>query len=630
MKPLRLSTRWQLAGFAAAILIPSVILVVVGQRTIRQSRELRQADVQRAVRDGIARELLARLESLKATVLSNPQTADPRLALVAEVDSGRLLPPWETDPAVRRLNELKGRPPFSTALARAQQAENSPGDARDAVRAYRESISAAEDPLQAAYARLLLARLLTQRGRAAEAAVEARAVLASPPSFVDEDGLPLAIGAAAILAGSAADRPAVIRAVNAALDQQRWLSGLATYALSNLAGQLEALPGDADRDLIRRLRDRTAAAIRAQEQFTDLQNDTAQQATLAAWAGSGAARWALFRGAEPWLLAEGERPDGPPLVVAVIAEKAFQPLETFGARFLAPADAGGMLLGDAFPSVRIAVPLAELPEGASFRMQSTLYYLVLFLIVGATGFGAAVLLRSLRSEVRLAETRAQFVSSVSHELKTPLTAIRMFAETLEMRHDQDEQLRRDYLETIVNECGRLSRLVDDVLLFSRIEQGKKIYRFRPVDLAGAARSVARILSYQLAQHGFDLSLDLEEEVPPVPADPDALEQAIINLVTNAMKYSGESRRIELRLARNGNSAELSVTDYGAGIAPEEHGRIFEKYYRVATVENQSIPGTGLGLTLVSQIAKAHNGTVEVRSAPGKGSTFLLRLPFGDS
>ena len=576
---MRLSTRWQLTGFAAAILIPTIILVVVGQRTIRQSRELaekRQGDVQRAVRDGIARDLLARLESLKQTVLANPQADDPRLALVAEVDSGRLLAPWETDPAVHRVNELKSRPPFSIALARAQQAENSPGDPQAAVRAYREAIAAAQDPLQAAYARLLLARLLNQRGQAAEAAGEARTILASPPGFVDEDGMPLAIGAAAILAGSAADRPAVIRAVDAALDQRRWLSGLATYALSNLAGQLEAVTGAAGREFTGRLRDRTAAAIAAQEQFTNLQNDTAQQATLASWAKSGAARWALYPGAEPWLLAEGERTGAPALLVAVVAEKAFRPLETSGARFLAPAEPGGMLLGDAFPGVRIAVPSAEPPEGASFRMQSTLYYLVLFLIVGATGFGAAVLLRSLRSEVRLAETRAQFVSSVSHELKTPLTAIRMFAETLEMRQDQDEQLRREYLETIVNECGRLSRLVDDVLLFSRIEQGKKIYRFRPVELAGTVRSVARTLSYQLAQHGFDLRLDLEDDVPPVPADPDALEQAIINLLTNAMKYSGDSRRIDLRLARKGNNAELSVADYGAGIAPEEHGAYFRE------------------------------------------------------
>ncbi len=244
----------------------------------------------------------------------------------------------------------------------------------------------------------------------------------------------------------------------------------------------------------------------------------------------------------------------------------------------------------------------------------------------ATAFGATVLWRSLRREVELAETRSQFVASVSHELKTPLTAIRMFAETLEMGRFQDEAARKEYLETISNECDRLSRLVNDVLLFSKIEQGKAVYRFRRVALAEALGKAARALSYPLSQHGFELRMEIDEDLPPVNADPDALEQAVLNLLTNAMKYSGARKEIELRLARQDGHAAIQVTDYGVGVAAAEQARIFEKYYRAPTPENRGIPGTGLGLTLVAQIAKAHGGSVDVKSAPGEGSTFTIRLP----
>jgi signal transduction histidine kinase len=181
----------------------------------------------------------------------------------------------------------------------------------------------------------------------------------------------------------------------------------------------------------------------------------------------------------------------------------------------------------------------------------------------------------------------------------------------------------------VNECERLSRLVDDVLMFSNIEQGKKVFHFRPVPLAETVRAAARTLAYPMAQNGFDLRLEVEEGLPAVKADSDALEQAVLNLLTNAMKYSGDRREIALRLGRRNGEAVIEVTDHGIGIPPEEQARIFEKYYRVASRENQSIPGTGLGLTLVAQIVKAHNGRVDIRSAPGEGSTFSIRLPIGN-
>jgi signal transduction histidine kinase len=245
-----------------------------------------------------------------------------------------------------------------------------------------------------------------------------------------------------------------------------------------------------------------------------------------------------------------------------------------------------------------------------------------------TAFAAYMLWRDVRREVRVAELRSQFVSSVSHELKTPLTAIRMFAETLRMGRPIDPVRRDEYLDTIVNESERLTRLLNNVLDFSRIERGRKSYRFAQHDLPAIVQTAARAMQYPLAQQGFELRVDVACELPPVRSDPDALEQAILNLVANALKYSGDSRTIELRLARVGSHAVVSVRDWGIGIAPADQRHIFEKFYRVPTSENRRIPGTGLGLTLVEHIVRSHGGFVTVDSSPDAGSTFSLHLPLG--
>ena len=246
-------------------------------------------------------------------------------------------------------------------------------------------------------------------------------------------------------------------------------------------------------------------------------------------------------------------------------------------------------------------------------------------MLGVTVFGALLLWRDVRRELRLAELRSQFVSSVSHELKTPLTAIRMFAETLRLGR-ADGATRDEYLDTIVNESERLTRLLNNVLDFSKIEQGRKAYRLEPSSLVDVVRVAARAMAYPLEQHGFVLRLEIDESVPAVRVDADALEQAILNLLTNAMKYSGEGREIDLRLAQDERQAVIAVRDRGVGIPLHEQTRIFEKFYRVQTADNQRIPGTGLGLTLVDHIARAHDGSVGVESAPGHGSTFSIRVP----
>jgi len=202
----------------------------------------------------------------------------------------------------------------------------------------------------------------------------------------------------------------------------------------------------------------------------------------------------------------------------------------------------------------------------------------------------------------------------------------MFAETLHEGGAATAETQGEYLETIVNESERLSRLLNNVLDFSKIERGKKSYRREPESLEEIVRHTARTMRYPLEQKRFALRLEIEEDMPPARVDRDAIEQAILNLLANAMKYSGESRHIELRLRSEDGEAVIEVSDRGVGIEPAEESRIFERFYRVSSPENDRIPGTGLGLTLVQHIAQAHHGRVTVKSVPGKGSTFSLYIP----
>ncbi len=412
--------------------------------------------------------------------------------------------------------------------------------------------------------------------------------------------------------------------MESALTARPWLPELSVVVVNDVADGLAAGAKTAEeRAAAENLRRRASAQTRLLRQAEELQNDFPR--ILAVLRSHPSHPWAAY-GEEPWLIGiVGD--SGPSSTVFVVrGQDVLQRLSIPGAVRLAGAeDPGGEPLGESLPGLKIILENDRLEAAQDF--QRVLYF-ALLLVVAATAFGAWLLWRDLRREMRLSEMRAQFVSSVSHELKTPLTAIRMFAETLQMGRCADQETQAEYLGTIVNESERLSRLVDGVLQFSKAEQGKRTYRFRPMQAADAVRAAARAMEYPLSQHGFRLRIDLQDGLPAISGDRDAVEQAILNLLSNAMKYSGDARDIELALTGADGEAVIRVTDHGSGIAPEEQSRIFEKFYRAPTPENQLIPGAGLGLALVAQIVKAHGGRVEVESTPGKGSAFSLHFPGG--
>ena len=293
--------------------------------------------------------------------------------------------------------------------------------------------------------------------------------------------------------------------------------------------------------------------------------------------------------------------------------------------------AGSTLLTDGEFAWRLDLSLEggdALDELTRTRARLYLWLLVLLVVVLAIGIAGTVWV--MVRETRLSRLKTDFVSNVSHELRTPLTSIRLFTETLLLGREGSEEERLEFLRIISRESERLSRLVERILDFSRMEAGRKAYSLIPVEareLVAAASSACHSL---VEERGVALQVDLPDDLPSIPADRDALVEVLINLLSNAIKYSPAGSRVSLAGVWDGDWVELAVTDCGIGIPRAEQERIFDKFYRVETPLAEEVSGSGLGLSLVRYIVDGHGGEVLIDSSPGKGSTFTVRLPLGPS
>lgn len=229
----------------------------------------------------------------------------------------------------------------------------------------------------------------------------------------------------------------------------------------------------------------------------------------------------------------------------------------------------------------------------------------------------------------LDRVRSYFVSSVTHELKTPLTSIRMFAELLQSQRELEAVQVSRYARIIGAESLRLTRLIDNVLDFSKLERGTGELLLAPVELTSLVDDVVESLEYQISSAGFELRRSDESGPITLLADADALTGAIVNLISNAIKYSPTLREIGVRTFRRPHAACISVADRGIGLSEEDRRRIFDPFYRTDAGKSVGASGTGLGLTLVRHVVESHGGSIEVLSTPGQGSTFTLLFPVND-
>jgi signal transduction histidine kinase len=258
------------------------------------------------------------------------------------------------------------------------------------------------------------------------------------------------------------------------------------------------------------------------------------------------------------------------------------------------------------------------------QRRSWIYGIASVLLLLTMLFGIILTLRDIAREKHVAKLRSDFISNVTHELKTPLTSIRMYAESLMMRRMKSYTGQRKYLSVIVNESERLKRMINNILEFSKMEKARQEYHRVESNLSVILQTAILDVDYWLEKHGFNMHTEIEPQLTAV-VDPEKMYQVFSNLLSNAIKYSGDSRNIHVRLYLNNNSVITEVEDEGIGISKDNQARIFEEFFRVENQSSGNITGTGLGLTVVKEIVEAHQGSIEVESVIGKGSKFSVFL-----
>jgi len=255
-----------------------------------------------------------------------------------------------------------------------------------------------------------------------------------------------------------------------------------------------------------------------------------------------------------------------------------------------------------------------------------LYFFVFLLIAGILAFGLVLTIRSVSHELELARMKSDFVSTVSHEFKSPLTSIRQLSEMLQSGRVPSEERRQQYYDVLLEQSERLALLTDNILSLAKIEEGRAEFAFETTDISALLTNVVSSFQERVRHEGFDIELNIQGLIPHAAVDRTALSQAITNLLDNAIKYSGDSRKVAVSASAEEQFVVIVVQDFGVGIKKEDIDRVFERFFRGGDELTRTVKGSGLGLTLVKEIVEAHRGKVLVESEPGKGSVFSIRLP----
>jgi two-component system phosphate regulon sensor histidine kinase PhoR len=266
----------------------------------------------------------------------------------------------------------------------------------------------------------------------------------------------------------------------------------------------------------------------------------------------------------------------------------------------------------------------ELELGVRKQRRTSLFFILLSMLL--IFFSLAIISIGWRHDRQLRQLKEDFISNVSHELKTPLSLIRMFSEMLVSGRVHGESKRLEYTRVIHNESERMSRLINNLLDFAGLSRGVEQKHFERVDIGKLVANAIDAYRYEAEKAGFRMELHVEPGIPDTRADPGAVTMALLNLLDNSIKYSGDRKELEVRVGRTGGEVSLAVIDKGPGIPHSEQDKIFDQFYRGSGPSVRGVRGSGIGLAITRHVARMHGGSISVESEPGEGSIFTLRIP----
>lgn len=266
----------------------------------------------------------------------------------------------------------------------------------------------------------------------------------------------------------------------------------------------------------------------------------------------------------------------------------------------------------------------EMERTAANQRRANLFLIILSMTMIFCSL--AIIYVAGRKERQLTQLKEDFISNVSHELKTPLSLIRMFSEILVTNRVKSDAVRQEYYSIIHNESDRMGRLIANLLDFARLEREGHSLNFEKTNITQLVTKELEAYRHQIQKDGFELITHVDSNIPDTTADPNAISMAFFNLLDNAVKYSGEHKQVTVSLGQRNGTIELAVRDEGLGIPATERQKIFEKFFRGSSASVKKIRGSGIGLSITKKVAEMHDGEIIVESEVGRGSTFTLRIP----
>jgi len=587
--------RGLVTAFVAAVLLPSAMLVLLGIQLLEQDRALeerRRRELAETALDRAVTELQKELSSLQRRLLGKPEPADFMAGLTLLRDG---IGPVLYLPVSTTLPE-----PPTVPFGEADRAEFQLGDLPSALAA-NGRLARSPDSAVRAGALLRIARLLRRAGDL-DGALAAWGRL-SAISGVSIAGEPAGLWARRIrcralhAAGRHAELRAEAESFFADLLAGRWPVDRQTYLLAS--GQAAEWLGKDVPPPVERLEQAAALALLWPRRKTSEGSLCAGGYTLI-WQGDNA---------------------------VLAGRQIFRPPSGIEQRCTPGGGSAELTRSSNVTGLpwTLAKKLSDepLPEFSGRRSALLAGFFALLILISAAAYLAW---RSIARELGVARLQSDFVAAVSHEFRTPLTSLRQFTEMLLEEPDLPSDARLAYFEAQRRATGRLSRLVETLLDFGRMEAGRRPYRLEPADAAVLIRETVAEFAAEPSARGFDIQCRLPAGPLPVSVDRDAFWRALWNLLDNAVKYSGDRREIAVEASRSGASIIVRVIDHGLGIPPRDQARLFQKFVRGESIRGTGIPGTGIGLAMVRHIAEAHGGHIGVESFEGRGSTFVLTLP----